>query len=261
MAKTMFFNNIEYTAQDFVDLFKGIRSDGIRDDDDLKVTASSPNAMTVDVATGVIFVNGYFTEFKTTTQLNITSNTSGYIRKDVICVKVDVNNQNTSIVVIEGIPSESPVVPSIPVVEGENYVELAVIEVGNNVNSISNANITDRRKITKIWDDFNTELDSNQNGYIKLPNGFILQWGFFKYYGDEAKVMNKIAKYPITFPNVCYQIVGSINTQDATTNPRLVGGYVVQRSRSEFQVRYNTLDLPHASSISSTEVNWIAIGR
>lgn len=258
MPKTMFFNNVEYTANDFVDLFSGLTNNGIRATDDMKVSASSPNALSVDVAAGKMFVNGYYIQFETTTKVGIKANTSGYNRKDLICVKVNTNTQVTDIVAVEGTPSSSPVSPALPNVDGENYVCLATVTVGNNVNAITNANIEDNRLITKIWDDFNSIFYKQNNGYLKFPNGLVLQWGEVHGSLTNGFITSKIT-FPVTFSERVVFAGASLND---------CGGYPIHGcayGASCYPTRLTDLDLYISQFAGSTGNNsfrmtWHAIG-
>ncbi len=44
------------------------------------------------------------------------------------------------------------------------------------------------------------QFSKNEQGYLKLPNSFIIQWGS----GNTAASTN----FPIAFPNVCFRVVG-----------------------------------------------------
>lgn len=42
------------------------------------------------------------------------------------------------------------------------------------------------------------------NGYTKLPNGFILQWGYGNFdISENGTVINKVVTLPVVFPNMC----------------------------------------------------------
>jgi len=117
--------------------------------DGLKVTQSLTPAMTVAVATGTGYFYGSGTnanvmyEFYSDASETVTIGTAGVqARIDIICLKVDASTGVASIVAVAGTPSGSPAVPATPA----SHYKLAEIAVGISVTTITNANITDRRR-------------------------------------------------------------------------------------------------------------------
>jgi hypothetical protein len=49
----------------------------------------------------------------------------------------------------------------------------------------------------------------NTNGYQRLPGGLYLQWGVFT---TTASNQNQSVTFPITFPNACWLVVNTINS-------------------------------------------------
>ena len=117
--------------------------------DGLKVTQSGTPAMTVAVATGTGYFYGSGTnanvmyEFYSDASETVTIGTAGVsARIDIICLKVDASTGVASIVAVAGTPSGSPAVPATPA----SHYKLAEVAVGISVTTITNANITDRRR-------------------------------------------------------------------------------------------------------------------
>jgi len=117
--------------------------------DGLKVTQSLTPAMTVAVATGTGYFYGSGTnanvmyEFYSDASETVTIGTAGVqARIDIICLKVDASTGVASIVAVAGTPSGSPAVPATPA----SHYKLAEVAVGISVTTITNANITDRRR-------------------------------------------------------------------------------------------------------------------
>lgn len=117
--------------------------------DGLKVTQSLTPAMTVAVATGTGYFYGSGTnanvmyEFYSDANETVTIGTAGVqARIDIICLKVDASTGVASIVAVAGTPSGSPAVPATPA----SHYKLAEVAVGISVTTITNANITDRRR-------------------------------------------------------------------------------------------------------------------
>jgi hypothetical protein len=134
--------DLSRTNKNFI-INEGVAFDG------MKVTQSGTPAMTVAVATGTGYFYGSGTnsnvmyEFYSDATETVSIGASGVqARIDIICLKVDASTQVASIVAIAGTPSGSPVVPATPA----SHYKLAEVAVGISVTTITNANITDRRK-------------------------------------------------------------------------------------------------------------------
>jgi hypothetical protein len=117
--------------------------------DGLKVTQSLTPGMSVVVATGTGYFYGSGTnanvmyEFYSDATETVTIGTAGVqARIDIICLKVDASTGVASIVAVAGTPSGSPAVPATPA----SHYKLAEVAVGISVTTITNANITDRRR-------------------------------------------------------------------------------------------------------------------
>lgn len=104
-----------------------------------KVSAQSNPNMSVVVATGNAFHNGYLFYNDANVNVAIGSNTSNYPRKDAIVIYF--NGANSTITAIKGTPSSNPSCPSI----GSNYIKLAEVYIGAGVTTIQASNITDSR--------------------------------------------------------------------------------------------------------------------
>lgn len=81
------------------------------------------------------------------------------------------------------------------------------------------------------------------NGYVTLPTGQIIQWGSVNDDFDNHT-------FPITFPNVCYSLVGQQKAGGGTSKV-----YVELISKSQFRV------FDGNDPTSNTEFFWMAIGR
>lgn len=97
------------------------------------------------------------------------------------------------------------------------------------------------------------------NGYNKLPNGLIIQWGYFL----VTDVDNSAARYvnfPLQFPNKCFTVVGNVSAHDGNTNPRVLPYLLWNNGNTNFFYRTMKLGLPYESTISKIECSWMAIG-
>jgi hypothetical protein len=117
--------------------------------DGMKVTESGTPGMSVIVAPGTGYFYGsgsnanVMYEFYSDANETVTIGASGVsARIDIICLKVDASTGVASIVAIAGTPSGSPAVPATPA----SHYKLAEVAVGAGVTTITNANITDRRR-------------------------------------------------------------------------------------------------------------------
>ena len=123
---------------------EGVANDG------LKVSQSAVPAMSVQVIAGTSYFYGTGTtadtmfEFYSDSTETVTIPTaSAQARIDIVCCKVDASTGVASLVVVSGTPSGSPAVPATPA----SHYKLANIAVGAGVTTITNANITDTRRI------------------------------------------------------------------------------------------------------------------
>ncbi len=55
------------------------------------------------------------------------------------------------------------------------------------------------------------------NGYVKFPNGLIIQWGIDRNYDATYSLSPYTINFPIAFPNACFLVNG--NTQTSYTGP------------------------------------------
>lgn len=117
--------------------------------DGMKVTESGTPGMSVVVATGTGYFYGsgsnanVMYEFYSDANETVTIGASGVsARIDIICLKVDASTGVASIVAVAGTPSGAPAVPATPA----SHYKLAEVAVGAGVTTITNANITDKRR-------------------------------------------------------------------------------------------------------------------
>ena len=98
------------------------------------------------------------------------------------------------------------------------------------------------------------------NGYRKLPEGLILQWGSVVFVGDDAKKNNGWYNFPITFPNCVLNLTGTINAKDSFTNYVSLTGYVEKNNNINFHVRFGPVGVNTENAVSETIISWVAIG-
>jgi hypothetical protein len=92
-----------------------------------------------------------------------------------------------------------------------------------------------------------------QNGYTKLPNGIIMQWGIAK---DVPQDQRKPITFPIAFPNSC---LNASATYISTPEYKEVGSaaYVANIKKTGFEVEHQVINPPYEDTI---DIYWLAIG-
>lgn len=111
--------------------------------------------------------------------------------------------------------------------------------------------------------DFENYKDTD--GYTKLPNGLIIQWGKVGKYPPNATKIKEILNFPITFPNQCLSIASHINdnaigddahASEANQNRNV---YVKTNDITKSGFIY-TMHTPVENTGLGWEFRWIAIG-
>ena len=208
--KTNYFDGTSYSSLDFIAPFASLLTDGVFNisGGTFLVSATSPSSLSVNIAVGTANNNGYFTSSDSVVNVSIASNTSGYNRIDSIVLNVDTTNKVTTIIAVQGIPSSSPVAPTLT----SNQLALANITVGNNVSVLDNNVITDRRADVDFFNGFMNVFKSQSlgslgvSGYQRLPNGMILQWGRVTNTSSGTGTVT----FPVAFPNACNGVFPAI---------------------------------------------------
>lgn len=109
---------------------------------------------------------------------------------------------------------------------------------------------------TVPWDNvYLTGSNKSTNGYTKLPNGFILQWGEIVLSGASAQSSNAWPSFPVSFPNACINITGNASPRDTNTNAVACNFYIETSSNASFHYR-----LGGATNSTTTKIQWSAIG-
>lgn len=99
----------------------------------------------------------------------------------------------------------------------------------------------------------------NPNGYTKLPNGLILQWGKMYKEGEEARSFEIYPNFPISFPNACLTFVCTVGGEDQFTNQRDMVYYAVALHQTQFKVRASSTG-EYAHTVERAHIQWFAIG-
>ena len=158
----LFIDSQTHPAEDVRRYFEATMGDrpGIFEDGDFEVTEAGTPNMTVSVAAGRAFVAGtegtyqglYFAENRGAVSVSIATSDASNARKDLIVLRIkDGNYSGTvyagSIEAVTGTASSSPAEPSVPA----NSFVLAVVDVAASTSSITDANITDRRRSQGVY--------------------------------------------------------------------------------------------------------------
>jgi len=86
------------------------------------------------------------------------------------------------------------------------------------------------------------------NGYQKLPNGLIIQWGSATTSGGGASV-----SFPIAFPTQCYAVIASVNA--ANVNKLVSTGAFILTGFPAYVYQANT------NANSDATFDWVAFGK
>ncbi len=95
----------------------------------------------------------------------------------------------------------------------------------------------------------------NTNGYTKLPNGMILQWGTVA--GSMSNGFKQLwVNFPITFPNTCHAVI---------CTPKTSGGYelsglLVETDFNSIGLNFNIRQIMGNAGNHAFQATWIAIG-
>lgn len=132
------------------------------------------------------------------------------------------------------------------------WVDGKVLPWHNDIKTLGDAN--------NRWKDiYLSGMSKDSNGYTKLPNGMIMQWGTFRRHGAEARVFEIYPKYPIQFPNTCLTFIGTVGVEDAYTNTRQCSYYAIGNNNNSFKIRsYATGD--YSETVETAYIQWMAIG-
>lgn len=115
------------------------------------------------------------------------------------------------------------------------------------------------RIIEVTGDIYNGSYSKSTNGYTKLPNGMILQWGEFSF-SDMTNYNPRYVNFPIKFPNQCFTVVGNVSAHDGNTNPRAIPYLLWNNNQSNFFYRIMKIGLPYENTLTIARCSWIAIG-
>lgn len=152
-----------------------------------RVQASSPAAMTVEVLTGIMVSGGVFIQVTSTEILAIGANVSGNPRIDRVIVRRDNTTDTVTILVVQGIPGVAPTPPALTRAGGIYDISLAQVLVVNGAVQINAQDVWDERRDStvcgmasgKVWD-----LKKKLDVWHRYP------WGEWQGYGSATVTEN-----------------------------------------------------------------------
>lgn len=197
--------------------------------DPLQVLQTSVASVNVEVHVGAALVNGKLYESDATKQLAVGANASGNPRIDLVVLRIDYTAQTIRQVIKQGTPAGSPVRPALIQSASIWEIPLADIAVANGFSTITQVNITDRRRGVSStnagWQPFAYGLGHIPNGAyngssqslqeVAIPfnisgnmlveqitfvaaesgNGFLMEWGiYFEDLNDGDVAANSILR-------------------------------------------------------------------
>lgn len=150
--RSRFFDSVAgdrtYTSDAWAQVIAGIIGDGVvSGGNELAVSENSPQGMSVLVATGKAFVQGYFFEcYSASEVVAISAADASNPRIDRVVVRRDLTNRTAVLAVLTGTPAASPTAPALTQNAAGNWeIPLAQVLVPASAVVIANANITDER--------------------------------------------------------------------------------------------------------------------
>jgi len=222
-----FFDPSAYDQEQFAEVFSQLRKTGIDATKGylLKVSAQTPAAMAVNVATGEAWIKGHWYQNTATKAISITAAHATLPRKDLIILRMTVTGSPGKIeaVVLTGTAASSPVAEALTQNASVYEIPLALVDVAAAASSIVAGNITDLRP-----------------GLVGVPIPFFIDEG-----GDPLTTGKKCM---VEIPFNC-TVLGHTMLSDVT------GSIVVDVLHSTYD------DYPTTVSIAGTELPTITAAR
>jgi len=170
-----FFNNKTVWAEDFAKFAGGILTSGILADEETVLQVSAGTGMTVSVAPGYCWINGYFGFAETAEVIELDDADGTYARIDRIVARLDLSTKKVTLTVIKGELAATPEAPDI-VRDGTIYdLGLATVAIAAGTLEITSSMITDTRRNTTVCGGVYPRLssefvwpDANNVGDIKM---------------------------------------------------------------------------------------------
>lgn len=154
MIISSFFNSVNgdkiYNADDLAKRFRLFFTNGVFLNRSNAMQVVSNGGLSVNINVGACNIDGYTAEVTSAENVAISNPDSIYSRIDAICVCLDTEAREIRAEVIKGTPSAIPSAPSIVETDTKKYLCLAYVTVGQQVQSIYQADILDKRLDTAL---------------------------------------------------------------------------------------------------------------
>lgn len=139
-----------YTADDFVQYFKDIMTDGVLGDDTNRLAVTAGGGMSVNISAGTAYIGGRWLRRKEQQTLTLSNADTVYNRYDAVAVRCDFKKRAIYLASVEGIPSASPQKPEPQRDENAYELILAYVYIDANSVEITQSDITDTRGDTAL---------------------------------------------------------------------------------------------------------------
>lgn len=170
-----FFNSVngdrKYNKDSFNTYFDGLVSDGVYEKYKGGLAVTAGTGMQVSVDTGKARVNSYFIENTASYAINLASAHTTLDRRSIIVLRIDMENREGIIAVVEGENSSTPVAPTLTRNSNIYEMQLAEIFIQAGTTTITANMITDTRGSSSLcgWATLTTGI--TYKGYIKQTEG------------------------------------------------------------------------------------------
>jgi len=132
------FGPVDVTSDQYSRLFNAVSAPGVVSG--LNVSAVS-GQMKVSISAGNAIINGFSYETTAAIELNITANSSGITRRDVVVAQMNVLSESFTLGVVTGYDDvDLPIISSEP--EGMTEIPLAIVDVPDGATAITSGMIT-----------------------------------------------------------------------------------------------------------------------
>lgn len=154
MIISSFFNSENgdriYNADDLARRFKLFFTNGVFFNRSNALQVVSNEGLSVNILTGACNIDGYTAEVTSAENILLDNPDSTYSRIDAICLCLDLTEREIRAEVIKGTPSAIPSAPYITETDTKKYLCLAYVTVGQQVQTIYQADISDKRLDTAL---------------------------------------------------------------------------------------------------------------
>jgi len=180
MTQTSRFHDVtSNTDVHFAETFSSVHLDGVDAGslNALKAYASTPNAMTVEIPTGIAWVQGRWYHNDAVVTMTIEAADASYTRYDRIVLRSTVAGSPGSIVlaVLKGTAAASPTLPALTQGAAVWEIPLCYVTVTAELAAIASTDITDERKnlpsgsLGYVIDGGGVEITDGSKGFIQVP--------------------------------------------------------------------------------------------